>query len=302
MLAIPRVKRLLSQDHFSVDGTLIQAWASMKSFRPKDDGTPPAPPEPPEGGRNAEVDFHGQRLSNDTHRSITDPEARLYRKGRGREAKLSFMGHALMENRHGLIVDGCVTEANGHAERTAALAMIEKRADRPNRINLGSISDAVLSCRLGLQILGRRTASGVPLNEWTATADYGLDVACVIGEAMDAPKAFAGVTGRISLLLNDVTIGRGADIGNLMDPLATVLSLARALHDQGTRLEVGDTVAVGSCTGLTQVVPGQQVMAVFDGRRHVYAYNATTRRSRGSRTRKLSVIRLEKRSKYFGTV
>ena len=86
VLAIPRVKRLLSQDHFSVDGTPIQAWASMKSFRPKDSDTPPdppAPPEPPAGGRNAEVDFHGQRLSNDTHRSVTDPEARLYRKGRG---------------------------------------------------------------------------------------------------------------------------------------------------------------------------------------------------------------------------
>ena len=138
VLAIPRVKRLLSQHHFSVDGTLIQAWASMKSFRPKDEDKPPEPPEPPAGGRNAEVDFRGQRLSNDTHRSITDPEARLYRKGRGREAKLSFMGHALMENRYGLIVDGCVTEENGHAERTAALAMIEKRADRPNRITLGA--------------------------------------------------------------------------------------------------------------------------------------------------------------------
>ena len=135
VLSIPRVKRLLSQDHFSVDGTLIQAWASMKSFRPKDDGTPP---EPPAGGRNAEVDFHGQRLSNDTHRSATDPEAKLYRKGRGREAKLSFMGHLLMENRNGLIVDGCVTEANGQAERIAALAMIEKRADRPSRITLGA--------------------------------------------------------------------------------------------------------------------------------------------------------------------
>jgi transposase len=101
VLAIPRVKRLLSQDHFSVDGTLIQAWASMKSFKPTDEGTPPAPPAPPAGGRNAEVDFHGQRLSNDTHRSSTDPEARLYRKGRGREAKLCFMGHLLMENRHG---------------------------------------------------------------------------------------------------------------------------------------------------------------------------------------------------------
>ena len=138
VLAIPRVKRLLSQDHFSVDGTPIQAWASMKSFRLKDDDTPPAPPEPPAGGRNGEVDFHGQRLSNDTHRSTTDPEARLYRKGQGREAKLSFMGHALMEHCHGLIVDGCVMHANGHAERTAALAMIEKHADRPNCITLGA--------------------------------------------------------------------------------------------------------------------------------------------------------------------
>ena len=121
-----------------MDGTLIQAWASLKSFRPKDDDTPPDPPAPPAGGRNAEVDFHGQRLSNDTHRSITDPEARLYRKGRSREAKLSLMGQALMESRNGLIVDGCVTEANGHAEHTAALAMIEKRADRPNRITFGA--------------------------------------------------------------------------------------------------------------------------------------------------------------------
>jgi len=137
VLAIPRVKRLLSQDHFSVDGTLIQAWGSMKSFRAKD-GTPSEPPGPPAGGRNAEVDFHGQRLSNDTHRSTTDPEARLYRKGRGREAKLCFMGHLLMENRNGLIVDGCVRQANGQAERTAALAMIEKRADRPGRITLGA--------------------------------------------------------------------------------------------------------------------------------------------------------------------
>ncbi len=155
VLAIPRVKRLLSQDHFSVDGTLIQAWASMKSFNPPlatpstsgrrslwllspKDGTPPEPPEPPSSGRNAEVDFHGKRLSNDTHQSTTDLEARLYRKGKGREARLSFMGHALMENRNGLIVDGCVTEASGHAERTAALAMIEKRADRPNPITLGA--------------------------------------------------------------------------------------------------------------------------------------------------------------------
>jgi hypothetical protein len=144
-----------------VDGTLIQAWASMKSFQPKTaaDTEPPtggdagpgqdgdaSAPEPavggregpnqdgrtpaaeqPAAGRNAEVDFHGQKRSNETHASRTDPEARLYRKGPGKEAKLCFMGHALMENRNGLVVDACLTEADGHAEREAALAMIEPR-------------------------------------------------------------------------------------------------------------------------------------------------------------------------------
>ncbi len=136
ILALPRVRRLLSQEHFSVDGTLIEAWASMKSFKPKETGDPDDK-DPPQG-RNPEVDFRGQRRSNETHVSTTDPEARLYRKGSGMEAKLCFMGHALMENRHGLIVDACVTQADGHAERTAALAMIEPRADRPNRITLGA--------------------------------------------------------------------------------------------------------------------------------------------------------------------
>src|SRR5919112_505606 len=136
LLALPRVKRLLSHEHFSVDGTLIEAWASMKSFKPKDSTTPDET-DPPQG-RNPEVNFRGERRSNETHASTTDPDARLYRKGDGMEAKLCFMGHALMENRHGLIVDACVTQANGHAERTAALVMIEARADRPNRITLGA--------------------------------------------------------------------------------------------------------------------------------------------------------------------
>ena len=134
VLAQPRVKRLLSTDHFSVDGTLVEAWASMKSFRPKDGSG-----EPPAGdGRNREADFHGQKRSNETHASTTDPEARLYRKGPGKEAKLCFMGHALMENRNGLVVDACLTEANGHAERIAALHMIEPRADRSRPITLGA--------------------------------------------------------------------------------------------------------------------------------------------------------------------
>ncbi|GIK82727.1 MAG: DDE transposase [Alphaproteobacteria bacterium] len=135
MLAQPGVKRLLSSDHFSVDGTLIEAWASMKSVRPID-GSDGPPTEG--GGRNAEADFHGQKRTNDTHASTTDPEARLYKKGKGKEAKLCFMGHGLMENRHGLLVDACLTFADGHAERVAALHMIEPLADRPRAITLGA--------------------------------------------------------------------------------------------------------------------------------------------------------------------
>jgi transposase len=134
VLAEPRVKKLLSTDHFSVDGTLIEAWASMKSFRPKDGSNNP----PQGGGRNAEANFHGQKRSNETHASTTDPDARLYRKGPGKEAKLSFIGHGLMENRSGLLVDACLTRADGHAERVAALHMIEPRADRSCTITLGA--------------------------------------------------------------------------------------------------------------------------------------------------------------------
>jgi transposase len=135
ILEQPPVKRLLSTDHFSVDGTLIQAWASMKSFKPKDGAD-----EPPSegGGRNNEADFHGEKRSNATHASTTDPEARLYRKGPGKEAKLCFIGHALMENRHALFVGACLTPADGHAERVAALHMIEPHADRPRAVTLGA--------------------------------------------------------------------------------------------------------------------------------------------------------------------
>ena len=135
ILVQPRVRRLLSTDHFSVDGTLIEAWASMKSFKPKGGSD-----EPPTdgGGRNREADFHGRKRSNETHASSTDPEARLYRKGQGKEAKLCFIGHGLMENRHGLLVEACLTQADGHAERVAALHMIEPHADRPQAITLGA--------------------------------------------------------------------------------------------------------------------------------------------------------------------
>ena len=134
VLAQPRVKKLLSTDHFSVDGTLIEAWASMKSFKSRDCSEEP----PAGGGRNNEANFHGRKRSNETHASTTDPDAKLYRKGPGKEAKLCFMGHGLMENRFGLLVRTCLTPANGHAERVAALAMIEPRADRAQAITLGA--------------------------------------------------------------------------------------------------------------------------------------------------------------------
>jgi transposase len=129
----PAVKPLLSTEHFSVDGTLIDAWASMKSFRPKDgQDDPPAGP-----GRNAERDFRGEKRSNETHASTTDPDARLYRKSNGQPSRLCFMGHVLMENRSGLIVDVRTTHATSRAERETAEAMIQA-ASRGRRATLGA--------------------------------------------------------------------------------------------------------------------------------------------------------------------
>jgi transposase len=134
VLRHPKVSRFLSDEHFSVDGTLVEAWASLKSFRAKDGSD-----EPPAPGRNGERDFHGEQRTNDTHASTTDPEAKLYKKGRGKEAKLSYMGHALMENRHGLVVQADASEASGVAEREAALEMIDAHAPgTSNQLTLGA--------------------------------------------------------------------------------------------------------------------------------------------------------------------
>src|ERR1700732_3151324 len=119
VLAQARGRGLLSTEHFTVDGTLIEAWASHKSFKRKDRGDQ----QPPDDPGNPTVDFHGERRSNDTHQSTTDPQARLARKGAGKEAKLSFAGHVLMENRNGLAVNGCVTQATGRAEPQAGMAI-----------------------------------------------------------------------------------------------------------------------------------------------------------------------------------
>jgi transposase len=124
VLAQARSRGLLSTEHFTVDGTLIEAWASHKSFKPKDGAG--ADEQPPDDPGNPTVNFHGEQRSNTTHQSTTDPEARLARKGPGKEAKLSYAGHVLMENRNGLALNGQVTQANGRAEPQAAIAMVEQ--------------------------------------------------------------------------------------------------------------------------------------------------------------------------------
>jgi hypothetical protein len=162
ILAHREIAPLLSDEHFSVDGTLIKAWASAKSFQPKPEqeaagsggGGPDDPPAPPPAAeaeptetkpetapmsspklrsRNAEVDFRGEKRSNATHASVTDPQARLYRKSPGVGALLCFMGHALMENRNGFVVQAEVTQADGHAERKAALNMVHRHSPGSTR-------------------------------------------------------------------------------------------------------------------------------------------------------------------------
>ncbi len=167
VLAHEKVAPLLSDEHFSVDGTLVEAWASFKSFRPKapPDSEPPpnedgSPPEPPRStdethtkdtamkptaptnsriGRNIERDWRGHAWSNATHASVTDPDARLMRKGKGKPAQLCYMGHALMENRHGFVVETELTHADGYAERAAALDMMNRHLpDSTRRVTLGA--------------------------------------------------------------------------------------------------------------------------------------------------------------------
>src|SRR6266567_284246 len=164
ILVDPKVEPLLSDEHFSVDGTLIEAWASMKSFKPKDgSGEPPAP------GRNGEADFRGKPRSNETHASTTDLDARLYKKAAGQAAKLCHMGHVLTENRNGLVVEAELTLATGTAEREAACAMVDE-LEGEHRITVGAdkaydSSDFVADMRrLGVtphvsqNIKGRRSA------------------------------------------------------------------------------------------------------------------------------------------------
>jgi transposase len=151
--------KLLSDEHFTVDGTLVEAWASMKSVRPKDGSGPTSG-----GGKNPEVDFRGEKRVNDTHASVTDPEAKLYRKTKGSGTKLCYMGHVLMENRNGLAVGTRVTFANGSAERAAALEMVKEIAGS-QRITVGA--DKAYDTREFVQELRQmRATPHVAKNEW----------------------------------------------------------------------------------------------------------------------------------------
>lgn len=140
VVAQPRVATLMSDEHFSVDGTLIQAWASHKSFQPKpgaEGDAPPPGPAAPAPGRHAEQSWRGHKRSNETHRSLTDPDARLARKSDGQSSILAYAGHVLMENRSGLVAQVCLTYAGGTAERDAALVLVDRLA-RWRRITLGA--------------------------------------------------------------------------------------------------------------------------------------------------------------------
>lgn len=144
-----RAAHLMSHDHFTVDGTLIEAMASLKSFRRKDDK--PEDRDPPDDPGNPTVNFHGEKRSNDTHQSTTDPEAKLARK-KGKESKMSYSAHALMENRNGLIVDFRVEDANGYAERRTAIAMLKDNVVKTRRTTVGGdagfdTADFVRDCR-----------------------------------------------------------------------------------------------------------------------------------------------------------
>jgi transposase len=165
IVALARKARLMSDEHFTVDGTLIEAWASLKSFKRKDrkDGKGGGEPPPGDPG-NPSVDFHGEKRSNETHESTTDPESRLARKSNGTTARLAYSGHSLMENRNGLLVDFRIAEANGRAERETALEMLDQALPGTKRITLGAdkgydTRDFVAECR------ARRVTLHVAKNE-----------------------------------------------------------------------------------------------------------------------------------------
>jgi transposase len=243
VLAQPRVKRLLSSEHFSVDGTLIEAWASMQSFKPRqapggDDGGD----DRRDGGRNAAAGFKGEKRSNATHASTTDPDAMLYRKGPGMEARLCFIGHGLMENRSGLIVGTRLTRVSGHAERLAALGLIAPRGDRSRAVTLGG--------RQGLRRQGlrdgaaraQRAPAGRPEHQSQALGDRPEHHPA--SRLCHEPAHPQADRGGVRL---DQDGGRSEE-----DPVPRAGARRPCLHLRGRRLQSGaDTQAVGRSPTVT---------------------------------------------------
>ena len=212
LMALAEQHRLLSDEHFSVDGTLIKAWASHKSFKPKDEPPPSAPP-----GRNAESDWKGQARSNDTHCSTTDPQARLYKKSEQAESMLCYLGHVVIENRNGLVVNAKASLADGMAERDTALAMLGELAPAPNR-TVGAdkaydTADFVAAARaLGFtphvaQNLKRRGGSAIDAR---TTRHPGYELSQCTRKRIEEPFGWGKTVGRIRQ-----TVFRGLERVNL---------------------------------------------------------------------------------------
>jgi transposase len=222
-----RLRRYLSSEHFSVDGTLLEAWASHKSFKPKGGpgGTPPA-------GRNAEANFHGERRTNETHQSTTDPEARMARKSNATAAKLSYAGHLLMEHRNALIVDIDLTEATGHAERDAALGMLGRQPPRARR----------------------RTVAG----------DKGYDTAGFVAEARDlgfTPHVAPNTTNRRSAIDGRTTRHAGHALSQRLrtrieEPFGWIKTVAggRKLRDKGRQRNRAWLLMAGGVYDIIRIV------------------------------------------------
>ena len=200
VMALADEKGLLSKEHFSVDGTLIQAWASQKSFRPKDGSDDQRPSG---SGRNAQADWKGRPRSNDTHESTTDPDARLYRKSNNTASILCYQGHALMENRHGLVVSAVVTHADGTGERTAALAMLDTVP--ANHATVGAdkaydTADFVAACRSRnvtphvAQNDGRRGGSAI---DGRTTRHVGYRLSQIVRKRIEEHFGWGKTVGRI---------------------------------------------------------------------------------------------------------
>jgi transposase len=202
VLRLADSRGLLSKEHFSVDGTLIQAWASQKSFRPKDGSDDQRPGG---GGRNAQADWKGQPRSNDTHASNTDPDARLYRKSHNTASILCYQGHALMENRNGLVVSAVVSQADGFGERKAALAMLDAMPTTADRRSVGAdkaydTTDFVTGCRerkVTPHVTANDTRRGGSAIDGRTTRHPGYRISQIIRKRIEEPFGWGKTIGRI---------------------------------------------------------------------------------------------------------